>query len=56
MLLDTKMQSKEIEAFLIATQALEQIDKITDLIEGTIDHFDYDDAMDLLYEIKAVIK
>lgn len=29
--------------------------KIADLVEGTIDHFDLDDAMDLLYQIKEVI-
>lgn len=37
-------------------KALEQITKIADIVEGTIDHFDYDDAMDVLYEIKGVIK
>jgi len=25
-------------------------------VEGTIDHFDLDDAMDLLYQIKEVLK
>ena len=30
--------------------------KIADLVEGTIDHFDLDDAMDLLYQIKEVLK
>ena len=37
-------------------KALEQITKIADIVDGTIDHFDYDDAMDTLYEIKGVIK
>ena len=30
--------------------------KIAALVEGTIDHFDLDDAMDLLYQIKEVLK
>lgn len=34
----------------------EQLSKINDLTEGTIDHFDKDDAMDLLYAIKGVLK
>jgi hypothetical protein len=43
-------------AMMMAIQALEQINKITDLLDGTIDHFDRDDAIDLLYEIKEVIR
>ena len=34
----------------------EKIDKISDILEGTIDHFDRDDAMDALYEIKRIIR
>lgn len=34
----------------------QKLAKIKDLIEGTIDHFDRDDAMDLLYQIKDVLK
>lgn len=34
----------------------EQLSKINDLVEGTIDHFDKDDAMDLLYAIKGMLK
>ena len=34
----------------------EQLSKINDLVDGTIDHFDKDDAMDLLYAIKGVLK
>ncbi len=30
--------------------------KIADLVEGTVDHFDLYDAMDLLYQIKRVLK
>ena len=44
------------EAMEMGIQALEQINKITDLLDGTIDHFDRDDAIDLLYEIKEVIR
>ncbi len=33
-----------------------RLSKIADLMEGTIDHFDLDDAMDLLYQIKEVLK
>ena len=33
-----------------------RLSKIADLVEGTIDHFDLDDAMDLLYQIKEVLK
>lgn len=33
-----------------------RLSKIADLAEGTIDHFDLDDAMDLLYQIKEVLK
>lgn len=29
--------------------------KIAELVEGTIEHFDREDAMDLLYQIKEVI-
>lgn len=33
-----------------------KIAKIADLVEGSIDHFGLDDAMDLLYQIKGIIK
>ena len=33
-----------------------RLKKIADLVDGTIDHFDKDDAMDLLYQIKEVLK
>lgn len=32
-----------------------RIKQIAELVEGTIDHFDREDAMDLLYQIKEVI-
>lgn len=31
-------------------------DRIADVVDGNIDDFDRDDAMDLLYEIKSIIK
>ena len=34
----------------------EAVGKIKDLVEGTIDHFDLEDAMDVLYDIKRVIE
>lgn len=47
---------KSHTAMMMAIDAIKKITKIEDIVDGTIDHFDYDDAMDLLYEIKAVIK
>ena len=38
-----------------AISALDKISRIEDLVEGTIDHFDMDDALDMLYEIKSII-
>jgi len=32
-----------------------RLEQIENLMDGTIDHFDYDDAMDLLYQIKGVL-
>ena len=33
----------------------EIIDKLIDLTDGTIEHFDREDAMDMLYEVKRLI-
>ena len=33
----------------------EIIDKLVDLTDGIIDHFDREDAMDMLYEVKRLI-
>lgn len=41
---------------LPSAQPDNRLEKIADLVEGTIDHFDRDDAMDLLYQIKEVFK
>ena len=32
-----------------------RLEKIADLVDGSIDHFDLEDAMDLLYQIKDVL-
>ena len=32
------------------------LDKIRDIVEGTIDHLDRDEALDILYEIKRLLK
>jgi len=32
------------------------IEKIRDIVEGTIDHLDRDEALDILYEIKRLLK
>ena len=50
------LSEEKKKALDVAFKAMEQITKIADLLDGTIDHFDYDDAMDVLYEIKGVIK
>ena len=41
---------------LSSVQPDDKLTKIADLVEGTIDHFDLDDAIDLLYQIKEVLK
>lgn len=43
------------EAMDEAISALDKISRIEDLVEGTIDHFDRDDAIDMLYEVKSII-
>lgn len=40
---------------LPSAQPDKRLEKIADLVEGTIDHFDRDDAIDLLYQIKEVL-
>jgi len=34
----------------------EIIEKIRDIVEGTIDHLDREDALDMLYEIKRLVE
>ena len=43
------------EAMDEAISALDKISRIEDLVDGTIDHFDRGDALDMLYEIKGII-
>ena len=40
----------------MAIKNVEQITKIADIVEGTIEDIEYDDAMDMLYDIKDVLK
>lgn len=40
---------------LPSAESDKRLEKITELVEGTIDHFDREDAMDLLYQIKEVL-
>ena len=40
---------------LPSAQPDNRLSKIAELVEGTIDHFDLDDAMDLLYQIKEIV-
>lgn len=39
-----------------STQPDNRLERIADIVEGTIDHLDRDDAMDMLYQIKEVLK
>lgn len=47
---------EEVLRALPSAEPDNRLAKIADLVEGTIDHFDLDDAMDLLYQIKDVLK
>ena len=40
---------------LPSAQPDDRLAKIADILEGTIDHFDLEDAMDVLYQIKDVL-
>jgi len=44
------------EAAALSILALKKIFKIQDIVEGSIDHFDRDDALDMLYEIKNILR
>ena len=54
-LLSLKAYTIKPEIIDIVIKNNEAFEKIKGLLEGTIDHFDRDDAMDLLYQIKEVI-
>ena len=43
------------EAMDEAISAMDKISRIEDLVEGTIDHLNRDDAIDMLYEVKSII-
>lgn len=49
-------ECKDWDKWKPSLQPEERLKRISDLVEGSIDHFDRDDAMDLLYQIKAVLK
>lgn len=49
-------QDKKYHAELMVEDACNAMDKIKDIMEGTISHFDYEDAMDMLYDIKRLIE
>ena len=51
-----KMFENAIEDMPTVDNAGDLIDRIAEMIEGSIDHFDRDDAMDVLYEIKRILK
>jgi hypothetical protein len=40
---------------LPAAQPDTRLEKIADLVDGSIDHFDLEDAMDVLYQIEDVL-
>ena len=60
------LKNSKIESFIndesiqwtldTSISAMEKIKKIEDALEGTIDDFDRDDAMDLLYNIKDILR
>lgn len=43
------------EAMDEAIYAMDKISRIENLVDGAIDHFDRDDALDMLYEVKSII-
>lgn len=48
-----KIEKADEEAINDSVSALQKIIRLKDTVEGTIDHLDLDDAMDMLYDIKA---
>lgn len=43
------------EAMDEAVSAMDKISRIENLVDGTLDHFDREDALDMLYEVKSII-
>lgn len=48
-----KIEKIDEDAVNDSVSALQKIIRLKDTVEGTIDHLDIDDAMDMLYDIKA---
>lgn len=48
-----KIEKIDEDAVNDSVSALQKIIRLKDTVEGTIDHLDLDDAMDMLYDIKA---
>ena len=48
-----KIEKADEEAVNDSVRALQKVIRLKDTVEGTIDHLDLDDAMDMLYDIKA---
>lgn len=49
------VDSEKVIRNLPSAQPDKRLKRIADLVDGTIDHFDREDAMDLLYQIKEVL-
>lgn len=49
------LQALDAVKELPSAQPDTRLEKIADLVDGSIDHFDLEDAMDLLYQIKDVL-
>ena len=48
-----KIEKADEEAVNDSVSALQKVIRLKDTVEGEIDHLDLDDAMDMLYDIKA---
>ena len=55
---DTRMlyEIQNVLESLPSAQPDNRLERIAEIVEGTIDHLDRDDAMDMLYQIKEVLK
>ena len=55
---DTRMlyEIQDVLEGLPSAQPDNRLERIADIVEGTIDHLDRDDAIDMLYQIKEVLK
>lgn len=48
-----KIEKADEEAVNDSVSALQKVIRLKDTVEGEIDHLDLDDAIDMLYDIKA---